>query len=257
MANFDKQIKKQGESFSLEPRKEVWQRLETELDKTKRRRFAGWLWIVPVSLLAGAGFFYYNFSLNKTKKIIPDSATISSPEGTTKAKQSTITNQALPIDQAVTAKNSNISLNKANVTSEATATTKTAPIKNSKLAKKQVIVFNDLAVKKNKGKEVTDHKKIAADEQIIASGNHSENKKESNANDRTLNNDPSKKKAVVSEKIVSSGVKPLAELPVNSANNSVANSNVVSEKNISDVAEKTVVQKEKSVSGAKDLPMRA
>ena len=60
MGNFDKQVKKQAESFSLEPRKEVWKSLEVELGKAKKRRFATWLWVLPVALLAGMAIFYYS-----------------------------------------------------------------------------------------------------------------------------------------------------------------------------------------------------
>src|SRR6187399_2388905 len=95
MANFDKQIKKQGESFSLEPRKEVWQRLEAELNKTKRRRFGGWFWMLPVCLLAGTGVIYYTFSTKektteKTKS--PTSASINN----SKANNLPATKQQVP-----------------------------------------------------------------------------------------------------------------------------------------------------------------
>jgi hypothetical protein len=86
MENFDKQIKKQGESFSLEPRQEVWLRLKDELNSKRRRRFAWW-WFVPIALATtGAGIYFFTvIQGNKTlatNKLQPGSS-----------KQTAITNQ--------------------------------------------------------------------------------------------------------------------------------------------------------------------
>jgi hypothetical protein len=59
MSNFEKQIKQQGDDFSMEPRPQVWHRVEAELDKKKDRRIAGWWWMTPLVLLLGGGIFYY------------------------------------------------------------------------------------------------------------------------------------------------------------------------------------------------------
>ncbi|MES2646861.1 MAG: hypothetical protein V4717_08315 [Bacteroidota bacterium] len=58
MENFDKQIKKQSESFSLEPRQEVWLRLKDELKSKRTRRFAWW-WFVPIILATGGAGIYF------------------------------------------------------------------------------------------------------------------------------------------------------------------------------------------------------
>lgn len=58
MSNFEKQVKQQGETFSITPREQVWQRLEAELDKKKGRRIIGWWWMTPLALLLAGGTYY-------------------------------------------------------------------------------------------------------------------------------------------------------------------------------------------------------
>ena len=66
MLNFDKEIKNRGENFSLQPRPEVWKRVESELDKQKRGRIIGWWWLTPVVIIAwGFAFSFLNGNVKK------------------------------------------------------------------------------------------------------------------------------------------------------------------------------------------------
>jgi hypothetical protein len=68
MSNFEKQIKQQGEAFSIEPREQVWHRVEAELDKKKDRRIAAWWWMTPLALLLAGGIFYYTAIHKETEQ---------------------------------------------------------------------------------------------------------------------------------------------------------------------------------------------
>lgn len=75
MSNFEKQIKQQGEAFSIEPREQVWRRVEAELDKKKDRRIAAWWWMTPLALLLAGGIFYYTATHkeNEQKTVVSNS----------------------------------------------------------------------------------------------------------------------------------------------------------------------------------------
>lgn len=70
MSNFDNQIKQKGENFSLQPRPQVWKRVEAELNKQNRGRIIGWWWLTPVVIIAW-GFAFY-FLDRKDKKAFYD-----------------------------------------------------------------------------------------------------------------------------------------------------------------------------------------
>jgi hypothetical protein len=56
MKDFDEHMQQEGGAFKLQPRKEVWERIEAELDaKKKRRRVLWYWWILPLTLAAGLG----------------------------------------------------------------------------------------------------------------------------------------------------------------------------------------------------------
>lgn len=51
--DFDEHMRKEGDGFRLQPREEVWTRIEAELDAKKERRRILWYWWVLPILLAG------------------------------------------------------------------------------------------------------------------------------------------------------------------------------------------------------------
>ena len=60
MGAFDDDIKKRAGDFKLEPRDEVWDRIEQELDEKKRRRPLVWLWwLLPLLLVGGVAIVWF------------------------------------------------------------------------------------------------------------------------------------------------------------------------------------------------------
>ena len=67
--DFEQQAKKQGDEFSLQPREQVWLRVEAALDEKKRRGVAWWIWAFPLALLLGSGLGYYFHTPAKTTDV--------------------------------------------------------------------------------------------------------------------------------------------------------------------------------------------
>jgi hypothetical protein len=67
--DFEQQAKKQGDGFSLQPRQQVWTRIETALDEKKRRGVAWWIWALPLALILGSGFGYYFYGPANTTAV--------------------------------------------------------------------------------------------------------------------------------------------------------------------------------------------
>jgi hypothetical protein len=68
--DFEQQAKKQGENFSLQPREQVWLRVEAALDEKKRRGVAWWWWALPLVLLLGSGLAYYFYDSKQTAPVV-------------------------------------------------------------------------------------------------------------------------------------------------------------------------------------------
>ncbi|HSK13433.1 MAG TPA: hypothetical protein VK907_09475 [Phnomibacter sp.] len=63
MSQFDDNMKDRAGNFRLEPREQVWQRIENELGQRRRRRGIVWLWWVLPLALTGIGIYtYHNFT---------------------------------------------------------------------------------------------------------------------------------------------------------------------------------------------------
>ena len=61
MYDFDGHIKKRAGEYGLEPREQVWDRIEQELNAKKTKRRAVWLWWLLPILLLGGGMATYQF----------------------------------------------------------------------------------------------------------------------------------------------------------------------------------------------------
>ncbi len=71
--NLEKQVQQQTSDFGIQPRGNVWLRIESELDKKKKRRVIGWWWAAPIALLlAGSGYFLLNSTKNNTPTVSND-----------------------------------------------------------------------------------------------------------------------------------------------------------------------------------------
>ncbi len=72
MGVFDDDIKKRAGNFSLEPRENVWESIEQELETKKRRRPMFWLWwLIPIGLAGGGVVFFTQPSPVETAFIQP------------------------------------------------------------------------------------------------------------------------------------------------------------------------------------------
>ncbi|CAN5403498.1 hypothetical protein BH10BAC3_BH10BAC3_22300 [soil metagenome] len=176
MANFDKQVKKQAESFSLEPRKEVWKSLEVELDKTKKRRFAEWVWVLPIMLIAGAAIFYYS-TTRKNKPVSNQSQT----EAITAVKQTDLQKKpdaAQPSQniagntnrQPVNTANKNAVDDKANTINQHLK----SPNKNVAKTNSGLVINNKKEAAKTTDTEVENHPVAALNKKSAAAGNNAE-----------------------------------------------------------------------------------
>jgi hypothetical protein len=92
--NFEKEAKKYGDAYQVQPREWVWPRVEAELDKKKERRIAAWWWMVPVGLLMlGAGIWLIgsnktaNNSTSSTVAIADETKKSTKEESTTELEQ--------------------------------------------------------------------------------------------------------------------------------------------------------------------------
>ena len=63
---FEKKWKQEMETFSLEPNKEVWQRVSLRIRKDKERKRIFIFWMIASFLLVGGTFYAYHF-LNASK----------------------------------------------------------------------------------------------------------------------------------------------------------------------------------------------
>ncbi len=61
MYDFDRHIKKRAGEYGLEPREQVWDRIEQELDAKKTKRRGIWLWWLLPILLVGGSVATYNY----------------------------------------------------------------------------------------------------------------------------------------------------------------------------------------------------
>ncbi len=61
MYDFDGHIKKRAGEYGLEPREQVWDRIEQELDAKKKKRRGIWLWWLLPILLVGGSVATYNY----------------------------------------------------------------------------------------------------------------------------------------------------------------------------------------------------
>lgn len=74
MNAFDDNLKHRAGGFRIEPRKEVWERVEQELDSKKRKRRILWFWWFAPLLLAGGAIWYMQNPGTKVKNkdILPE-----------------------------------------------------------------------------------------------------------------------------------------------------------------------------------------
>lgn len=70
MNALDDNLKNRAGGFRLEPRKEVWERVELELDSKKRKRRLVWFWWFAPLLLAGGTVWFTQSPSNKTDKAV-------------------------------------------------------------------------------------------------------------------------------------------------------------------------------------------
>ena len=70
MNAFDDNLKNRAGGFRLEPRKEVWERVELELNSRKRKRRLVWFWWFAPLLLAGGAVWFTQSPSNKTEKAV-------------------------------------------------------------------------------------------------------------------------------------------------------------------------------------------
>lgn len=69
MYDFDGHIKKQAGEYGVEPREQVWDRIEQELDAKKKKRRAIWLWwLLPILLVGGSVATYHYVQRNPATK---------------------------------------------------------------------------------------------------------------------------------------------------------------------------------------------
>jgi hypothetical protein len=72
MNAFDDNLKNRAGGFRLEPRKEVWERVEQELNTKKRKRRLVWFWWFAPLLLAGGAVWFSQNPSKESDKVVAD-----------------------------------------------------------------------------------------------------------------------------------------------------------------------------------------
>lgn len=135
MNAFDDNLKNRAGGFRLEPRKEVWERVEQELNSRKRKRRLVWFWWFAPFLLAGGAVWFSQSPSNNSEM-----AAVSTPKPITSLKKDLELNKSIPSEIFQTEDNKNEISGTTTRSKKETTTKNTTPFTPSSSGKSVVLL---------------------------------------------------------------------------------------------------------------------